>query len=298
MAQTLSVVIPCFNSGRFVAEAISSVLRQSLKVNELVVVDDGSSDNTREELQAFASEANVAIIHQRNTGPSGARNTGILATTSELVGFLDSDDRWHPDKARKHLTFFEAHPESDLTYSGWRTVNEDGQWTGRTNLGARREPSFESLLISNFTGSASTVVARRSAFVTAGLFDEGLRSNVDLDMWLRVAAIRDGNIGHIPEALVDWRERHGQITGDWRRMWVGWQRVLQKAEALRPSSVERVRQVAIASQLRYITYLAWRQGASKDARSLLWRAVKTSPFTVATDPRAWLMVARLFASSL
>ena len=264
-------------------------------MNELVVVDDGSSDNTREVLQEFAAEAKVTIIHQRNAGPSGARNTGILATTSELVGFLDSDDLWHEEKARKHLAFLEAHPASDLTYSGWRTVDEDGHWTGRTNLGTRRKPGFESLLISNFTGPASTVIVRRAALVTAGLFDEGLRSNVDLDMWLRIAAIRDGNIGHIPEALVDWRERHGQITGDWRRMWVGWQRVLQKAEALRPSSVERVRRVAIASQLRYIAYLAWRQGDTKDARSLLWRAVKTSPFTVATDPRAWLLVARLFA---
>ena len=254
MKPDISIIVPAYNVERYIGDAIRSALAQTGVQFEVVVVEDGSSDRTAEAIARVGPDPHLLVIQQGNRGPSGARNTALDAARGRYIGFLDGDDLWEPPKAARHVALMDARPELDLTYSWWRTIDAAGRDTGRTNRTRVEDlpkgATFAGLLVENFTGTASTVVCRRSALEAAGSFDDRLRSNVDLDLWLRVAAQREGNIGLIGEILTDYRVHGAQITGSWRRMMTGWEKVLEKARTVAPEQVTAVEPLARARLAR------------------------------------------------
>ena len=212
MAQ-VSVIIPTYNRRAFVLEAIQSVLIQTYRSFELIVVDDGSEDNTRAALRPMALAGRVTYLHQANRGVSAARNAGLARAGGSLIAFLDSDDLWQPQKLARQVAFMDAHPDAMICYTDeiWirngRRVNpmkkhaKHGGWVF--------EPSLALCII-----SPSSVLIRRELFDDVGTFDEGLPVCEDYDLWVRIAARYP--VHWIPEKLIIKRGGHDdQLSRRW-----------------------------------------------------------------------------------
>ena len=213
----VSVVIPTHNSARFIAEAVRSVLAQTYRRCEVIVVDDGSSDGTREVLEPFADR--IRYLHQANQGPSAARNAGIRMAQGQFICLLDADDRWAPAKVERQAAFMTSHDDVGLLFTDAEEVDDAGiqkasilktMMFGRAVLSeARLEQPFRRLVEENFVPT-STVMIRASCLLKAGLFDEDLQNAEDRDMWLRLAAYAP--VGCLPFVLATKRSHGGNIS--------------------------------------------------------------------------------------
>ncbi len=208
---SVAVILPTFNRAWCLAEAVDSVLAQTYRDFELIVVDDGSNDGTAELLSRYAGK--IRMIRRENRGVSAARNAGIAACRSPLVAFLDSDDLWLPEKLALQVAFFAAHPEARICQTEEIWVR-NGR---RVNPGRRHrklsgwifEPSLELCLV-----SPSAVMVRRSLFEEVGLFDESLPACEDYDLWLRVSLRHP--VFLLPEPAVVKRGGHkDQLSRGW-----------------------------------------------------------------------------------
>jgi glycosyltransferase involved in cell wall biosynthesis len=181
----VSVIIPTFNRAQKVARAITSVLYQNFTDYEIIVVDDGSSDETAETLSRFYPRV-THLTHAKNKGVSAARNTGIRASLAPFIAFLDSDDYWLPNKLKEQMAFFETHPEAvacqtqELWMRKGRRVNPRSKHL--KPAGEIFEASLKLCLV-----SPSAVVVRRFLFEEVGLFDETFPVCEDYDLWLRIS---------------------------------------------------------------------------------------------------------------
>jgi GT2 family glycosyltransferase len=205
---SVAAIIITYNYGRFVGQAIESVLGQTLRPDEIIVVDDGSTDDTAEVVARYAHEG-VRYIYKENGGQSSACNVGIKESTSELIAFLDADDMWLPDKIERQVEHMRSHPQVSLiTGSEWETDE-----TGRKVWLMERKPLdsasiYPRILVENYIGTPSLVMVRRECFDNdkVGIFDEKIRLAQDWDLWIRVA--REYPIAVLGEPLILYR-RHG-----------------------------------------------------------------------------------------
>jgi glycosyltransferase involved in cell wall biosynthesis len=180
----VSVIIPTFNRGWIVKEAIESVLAQDFTDFELIVVDDGSTDNTADILRGFGSH--IRVVRQSNAGVSAARNRGIQASVGHWIAFLDSDDLWLPKKLSLQVDFFDSHADAMIcqTEEQWirNGVRVNPKVRHHKFSGLIFERSLELCLV-----SPSAVMIRKDLFNEVGLFDESLPACEDYDLWLRVS---------------------------------------------------------------------------------------------------------------
>ncbi len=186
----ISVIIPTYNRAHHLKAAVSSVLNQTYTDLELIIVDDGSTDATREVGEQFCHLDNrVRYLYQNNGGPSAARNMGIRAARGDFIAFLDSDDYWMPIKLAEQLAIAEQDARIGVVYCNWEWVLEGGLVSPGVSP---PDPSFatmyEALLYYNVVDeSASAALVRAECFDQVGLFDESLRHAEDWDMWIRIA---------------------------------------------------------------------------------------------------------------
>ncbi|MCC7177016.1 MAG: glycosyltransferase [Acidobacteria bacterium] len=211
MAARLSVIIPDFNHTRYLDGAIQSVLDQTEPPGEIIVVDDGSTDGCEAAVRTYGER--VRYLYQENQGLAAARNTGIRAAGGELVGLLDADDRWRPQFCAEMTRVADANPGAAAYYCRAQTMDERGTPLPQV-LGGPPVPAgelFQRLLRANFI-IPSTVVLRREVVMAAGLFDAGLRSCEDWDLWLRLLP-EHAIVGH-DACLVDYRVHGSSLSGD------------------------------------------------------------------------------------
>ena len=222
----VSVVIPTFNYGQFVVEAVESALAQSYSPLEIIVVDDGSTDDTHERLKPYMSR--IRYIYQVNSGLSAARNTGIQAARGEWVAFLDSDDKWHHRKTEIQICFVLKDPAVRLiattTTGDPKAVREDIEEIHNTPL-TLTLITFSDLFVKN-RFAPSSVLMHRSVFEEVGLFDSELRSAEDRDMWIRTASV--SKIGRIDLALTYYRIHTSSMSSNARRMEENIRKMLRK----------------------------------------------------------------------
>jgi len=180
----VSVIIPTYNRSWCLSEAIDSVLSQTFQNMELIVVDDGSTDETPALLSRYGNR--LRCLRQTNQGVSAARNGGIQAARGNLIALLDSDDSWQPDKLARQVAFFDNHPDAMIcqTEEIWirRGVRVNPKRRHRKPSGWIFEPSLALCLV-----SPSAVMMRRKLLEETGGFDESLPACEDYDLWLRVS---------------------------------------------------------------------------------------------------------------
>lgn len=301
--ERVSIVMPAYNVAPFIGAALLSALRQDYPSMEIIVVDDGSSDDTVSRIEEVAAvhgtEARpVRLLRRDHTGASAARNAGIEAATGQYIAFLDADDLWDPPLLTLLVSKLERSPEIDLVFPMFRFIDEEGRRLRGTSSYRKERYSAEDLLVRNPISSATGVLVRRSAIAQAGPFDTDLRSCVDLDLWVRIGWLRSRNIAAMDAVLVSYRQRRGQITGEWRRMETGWLAVMEKAEHYRRSPAPKNRQAARSSRSVYWSIIAYNGGHYREARSLIWRAWRLAPLRRTIDPLALRRTAIAFASLL
>lgn len=191
VAPLVSVVIPCCNSARYLSESIESVLRQTHLNIEIIVIDDGSTDET----PGIAHSYPVAYFRQENRGVSAARNRGIFHSRGKYVLFLDSDDRLLPEAVATGVRLLEGHPECSVAVGEHRYIGADGTLLGYSNKHSVGRDHYRMLLKHNFIETPCSALHRRSSLLVTGVFDETLRVGEDHELYLRTAR-RTAMIGH------------------------------------------------------------------------------------------------------
>jgi glycosyltransferase involved in cell wall biosynthesis len=183
----ISAIVTGYNYARFLPGAIESVLGQTRPPDEVVVVDDGSTDDTRQVVAAYANRG-IRYVYKENGGAGSARNRGLHETSGELVAFLDGDDRWLPYKLALQSAHFAQNPRVGLvTGSEWQ-VFEDGAppyLLRRSQVACER--IYPQILVENIIGNPSLALIRRECFQAVGTFDESMPMGQDWDMWIRIA---------------------------------------------------------------------------------------------------------------
>lgn len=225
-APLISVVIPVFNRASTIARAIESVLAQSYKNFEIIVIDDGSMDETRNVVKSFQSECpQILYDYQNNSGPAAARNKGIKVAKGDFIAFLDSDDCWHAQKLEKQIHLFERHAELGFVHCWAEVTNPRGEKI-------LRHPTysgfvFEHLLQDGNFIATSAVLVKKSVFDQVGCFDEKLKGPEDFDMWLRIALRY--KLGYVGDYLTKKYEQAGNcLQNNHMEMLENLQKVLTK----------------------------------------------------------------------
>jgi len=206
LTMLVSVIIPTYNRAFIIEEAVGCVLAQTHPEIELIIIDDGSTDDTLEKLSPYKSQ--LTYHYQPYRGPAAARNQGIIRSSAALLAFLDSDDLWHPQKITRQLEFMNAHPQLLISQSEelWlrRSKTIQPQPRHRKSGGNLFYRSLKLCLI-----SPSAVIMRRELIHQVGLFDESLPACEDYDFWLRV--LSRFPVGYLADQLVTKR------AGDWEQ---------------------------------------------------------------------------------
>lgn len=296
MRPLVSVVIPAYNAGAFIDASVASALAQTLPDLEVIVVDDGSTDDTSFRLSAF-HDPRLRVITQPNRGLADALNTGIRAARGEYLGFLDADDIWLPDKLERHIQALQRRPGIDVTFSWVRVIDENGRPVAKCCPHWRGDVSFAQLLSDFMIRTMSAVVMRRAAAQDAGMIDGALRRCLDLEFFLRVALLRPDNITALPEVLTLYRRHATQRTRDWRVMRDGWMQVLDSTLRRAPQAASVVPR-ASSNMYRYFAMLAYEAGEFREALHLAARSFAAAPAAFPWDVRNWFMGGAVLAGVL
>jgi len=211
--QNVSVILTCYNGARWISQAIKSVLAQTYKDFELLVIDDGSTDSSKEIISTYLSDKRVHYLYQENKGFSAAINKGIKESKGDFIGFVGQDDLWMPNKLEVQIRYFDEHKAVDLVHSNYYSIDSEGKIIKVIEI---KIPSFSSkkklieyLFINNFIGF-ETVLVKKRCFDEVGFFDERMTGFSDHDMWLRIAG--KFNIAYIDLPLVKKREHELQLS--------------------------------------------------------------------------------------
>lgn len=275
----VSVVIPAYNAAWCVGKAIDSVLAQDFPDLELIVVDDGSTDDTPAVLEAYGDS--IRVVQKSNGGLSSARNAGIDAARGELVAFLDADDWWLPGKLGCQVALMRDQPDLGFSSTAARVEDPGGNFLNIWAC-AHWEGSFLVHLFRNpadVAGSGSTVIVRRPLFERTGGFDETLRSLEDIDMWMRLAAVSGYACQQEPLAVI--LKRPDSMSRNLDVMREAAIRVMKKNRHLLPSHLQgrywRASMAAIHGDYAKWHYRAGRRGvALMDIVWIFWLAPITT----------------------
>ncbi|MBW8010755.1 MAG: glycosyltransferase [Chloroflexi bacterium] len=259
----LSIVIPTYNRGHYIFECLQSIWDQGYQDYEILVVDDGSTDNTLEILQPLIENKKVKLLHQTKSGAAAARNKGVINATGELIAFLDSDDIFYPSKLKKQAEYMDQHPSVMILHSNFNKFDDFGN-----DLGTKYTSFFsghiypEILLYWEMLMATSCVIVRADLFNEIGLFDEDLTSAEDLDLWARIA--RKYPIHHMPEILAGIRVHPQNISVDKSKMAERHLKYLHKAAKEDPNLGEAFEKKMYSRLFMYSGFNMLGEGTQKE----------------------------------
>lgn len=209
----VSVIIPCYNHARYLGDAIESVLIQNHTFIEIIVVDDGSTDNSSAVAKAYPQ---VRYIRQANLGLSAARNTGWRHSKGEFLVFLDADDRLLPGALAAGLNCFQEHPECAFVSGHFRYITAEGTFLHEYPQMYVENNHYRAFLQGNYIGMHAAVMYRRSALEETGGFDANLRACEDYDLYLRIA--RNHPVCCHRAVITEYRQHNTNMSGDFELM--------------------------------------------------------------------------------
>ena len=221
----ISVITPTYNRARFLPAAVASVLSQTFGDFELIIVDDGSEDNTPDVLKPFLADRRVRYVYQENQGQSHARNLALKQATGDFIAFLDSDDVWARDKLEKQLAVLQANPGVDIVHGDEATIDEQGKVISFENM-KRYSGRITRYLLADNSVSITTALVRRRCFDEMGGFDTSVGVADDYELWLRFSARYCYQ--YEPGIVASYRVMADQISSDKRRRYAANERIIQQ----------------------------------------------------------------------
>lgn len=304
----VSVIIPVYNAEDYVAYTLQSLLDQTYKNFEAIIIDDGSPDNSIELCKSFL-DPRIKIVQQANRGLPGARNTGIRHATGDYLSFLDADDLWLPNKLEKHVEHLNNSPEVGISFSYSAFIDGEGNYTGMYQIPRKIcdiTPPY--VLCRNPVSNGSCAVIRRETFEDIkfqdnlyGLeedfyFDENFRQAEDLECWTRIAAHTDWKLEGIPEVLTLYRVNSGGLSANALNQLQALERVIDKSCKSAPEVLGPYKSLATAYCMRYVARRAVTLRDGSLAVDMVNQAMKTDWRILAEEPQRTVLT--LFAAYL
>jgi glycosyltransferase involved in cell wall biosynthesis len=287
----LSIVIPAYNVSAYIEEAIDSALAQTLTDLEVIVIDDGSTDDTAEVIERVIKKHNdprLKVLRRANGGLAAARNTGILMSSGEYIGFLDADDIWLSTKTERQVEMMDRDPTIGISFSQSRYMLENGALTSHLLQADKLSPSFHDMIRRNHVGNGSAPIVRRRCFEQAGRFNEALKSCEDYEMWCRILWLTEFRIQGIPEPLTLYRIRDTSLSFNFAKFLANADLAMTALRTQMRYVPERVFRAAHAEHYRIA---AWKAGSTQQdavARKLLLKALRLWPWLIVSD---WRVIA-------
>lgn len=296
----ISVVIPAYGVEKYIETTVQSVLSQTYKNWELLIIDDGSPDRTVEVCKKF-TDSRIKIISQTNRGLAGARNTGIRHAQGDYVAFLDGDDVWLPEKLEKHLEHLENSPDVGVSFSPSGFIDEEGKQRGTYLKPKLKDITPQSLLKDNSIGNGSAAVVRQEVLkaikfqdnlygvVEDFYFDDHLRQAEDLDCWLRISIQTEWKIEGIPEVLTLYRVNSVGLSANLLKQLEAIENVIEKTRSYAPQLMIQWEGRSRAYHLRYLARSAVRFQDSSMAVQLINRALISDWHILLEEPKRTIM---------
>lgn len=290
-----SIIVPAFNVQDTLSETLHTLLAQTYKTFEIVIIDDGSTDATPRIAADFARHDKVRVIRQPNRGLAGARNSGIHAAKGSVIGFCDADDLWEPEKLALHVAHLEANPHVGISYSGSALIDDDGKLTGQAQRPRLKDIETSQIFKRNPVGNGSAAVIRHSVFAAIAyrpahetqrdwFFDETFRQSEDIECWLRMSLSSDWEFEGIPGLLTQYRISAGGLSSATDRQLAAWDRMVDKLYVLAPDFFDTQTPIARAYQLRYLSRRAISDRDAPRAVELTRAWLKSSLIPLREEP--------------
>ena len=282
----VSVIIPSFNCARYVGRAIESVLSQSYRDYEIIVVDDGSTDGTAETVNSYKDK--VRYFYQSNSGVSSARNLALKVSSGAFVAYLDADDLWYPQKLDRQMQYLDAHPDCGLLHSDVSVVDEEDRivHTRFNAETARPIPQGHCTrdLLQRCHIQTLTVVERRECIERIGGFDEQLPIAQDYMHWIMIA-LGGWAFGYIDEPLAKYRWRSGSLMGSRKRLLEDYERIYstllnEQAVAEAGGNAIRIVMERLRDTRRDLAYIDRIEGNNVSARRRIGWLIQQSPLRI------------------
>ncbi|MEO1027777.1 MAG: glycosyltransferase family 2 protein [Pseudomonadota bacterium] len=282
----ISVVMPVYNTERYVSDAIKSVLAQTFTDFELLIIDDAGSDRSVEICRSF-NDPRIRIISQENRGLAGARNTGIRNAWGRYIGFLDSDDLWETEKLQRHFEHLEMNPKIGVSYAASSMMDDHGKPLRLSQTPKLKCVEAKDIFLRNPVGNGSAPVVRSAVFRDIAMrnyvrgewdyFDESFRQSEDIECWLRIALTTTWKFEGVDGRLTRYRINESGLSANVIRQFESWCRVRDKASKIDPGFVAKWGMHAEAYQLRYLARRCIRMGDGAMAWSLACNSLKVCP---------------------
>jgi glycosyltransferase involved in cell wall biosynthesis len=277
----VSVIIPTYNYGKFIDEALASVFNQTFQDFEIIVIDDGSTDNTRQRISTYGDR--VRYFYQEQKGPAAARNLGIRESRGEYIAFLDADDLWYPAKLEKQMALFESNPRLGMVLSDNALFDDNGIYKSYVN---KKRYLFSGGIITNIflrSGVVTpTVIVRKAVFKKVGLFEESLHIAEDDNMWIRIAI--EYEVGIVDESLAQIRDHCSRTMRVSDKLEDNVSKNIQMLISKYGSSVaDKIRPLASQKYCQLylnVGYQKFTEGEYTKARARFLMAAAKSPFSL------------------
>ena len=289
----VSVVIPVYNVEAYIEQALSSVLAQTYKHLEIIIVDDQSPDKSIALIKKNFNDPRIRIIQQKNRGLAGARNTGIRNAKGTYIALLDSDDFWSKTKIEKHLTVMLNQPNYVVSFCSSVFVNKKGENLDRLQAPKKKKGyKANDIFCRNPIGNGSVPVIRKSILEQISFtsdnktengtpyrqyFDESLKQSEDIDCWTRIAILTATDFYYIDQPLTCYRLINTSLSADVETQFSTWLMLLENLNDYAPDFAKQYGPIAKAFQYRYLARRSLFQGYAKDTLSFMWLAIKTKP---------------------
>jgi glycosyltransferase involved in cell wall biosynthesis len=273
----VTIITPTYNREAFLPAAIESVLAQTYKNFEFIIVDDGSEDNSRKLIESYAEkDSRIKYLYQENQRQSVARNYALSVAKGDFICFLDSDNYWPNDKLEKSLKAFADHPDADIVYGDCITIDEQGNELHRNNM-RRYSGRIAGLLLKDNFISMNTTMTRRKCFDEMGGMSGKRRVADDYDLWLKFSARY--TFQYIPEFLAYYRVMENQISTNKKLRFETNESIIQDFLAAYPNAVTaQEKKVGLCA---FYTRKARHYAASdkRESYAAIRKALAISPFS-------------------
>jgi len=290
---TVSVVMPVYNTAKYVQEAVESVLAQTFADFELLIIDDAGTDQSIELCRQY-DDPRIRIISQNNRGLAGARNTGIRNAKGQFIGLLDSDDLWESDKLERHVAHLRKSPNVGVSYAASRMIDDDGQLLRTVQRPKLRNVGARDVFLRNPIGNGSAPIIRKVVFNDIAVlnpdreqldyFDESFRQSEDIECWCRIALTTRWRFEGLAGSYTRYRINEGGLSANVVKQFETWSRVRDRVRELDPVFAKQWAPYAEAYQLRYLARRCVRMGEGAMAWSLMSDALSMCPKILLEEP--------------